>query len=100
VVDGLVDVEEEDLRLLLLDDPVVGEVDDAAAVDEEEELDAVVGARLLDAGGQLTVGSHWVDLVLDLLALEEFLSGRSSTVKILSVQRESVSTAVKITMET
>lgn len=50
VVDGSVDIEEEDLGLLLLDDPVLGEVDDAAAVDEEEHLDLVVGLGLLDPG--------------------------------------------------
>lgn len=99
-MDRPVDVEQKYLGLLLLNDPVVGEVDDAAAIDEKEHFNFVVCFGLLNSGPQLRVGCDWVHLVLDVLALEHFLSGRRSTEKILRVQRESRSTAAKITMET
>ena len=73
VVDGFVDVEEENLGGALAEDVGLGEVDDAAAVDEEEELDLVVGLRLLDAGEELGVAGDGVDLEVDALAAEEFL---------------------------
>lgn len=73
VVDGFVDVEEENLGGALAEDVGLGEVDDAAAVDEEEELDLVVGLRFLDAGEELGVAGDGVDLEVDALAAEEFL---------------------------
>ena len=73
VVDGFVDVEEENLGGALAEDVGLGEVDDAAAVDEEEELDLVVGLRFLDAGEELGVAGDRVDLEVDALAAEEFL---------------------------
>lgn len=73
MVDGLVDVEEEDLCGAGAEDVGLGEVDDAAAVEEEEELDLLVGAGLLDAGEELGVAGDRVDLELDVLAAEEFL---------------------------
>ena len=73
MVDGFVDVEEEDLCLAVGEEVGLREVDDAAAVEEEEELDLVVGTRLLDAGEELGVAGDRVDLELDVLAAEEFL---------------------------
>ena len=73
MVDGFVDVEEEDFCLAVGEEVGLREVDDAAAVEEEEELDLVVGTRLLDAGEELGVAGDRVDLELDVLAAEEFL---------------------------
>ena len=42
MIDGFVDIEEEDVCVAALEDVGLGEVDDASAVDEEEELDLVV----------------------------------------------------------
>jgi hypothetical protein len=100
VVDGFVDVEEEDVCVAALEDVGLGEVDDASAVDEEEELDLVVHSRLLDPGEQLGVPGHWVHLVLDVLAFEELLGQRRGTERILREVRESTSMAENTTMET
>lgn len=100
MMDGPIDVEEKYLGLFLLDDPVVGEVDDATAIDEKEHFDLVIGLGFLDSGSQLRIGRDWVDFVLDILALEHFLAKRRRTQKILRVHRESRSTAAKITIET
>jgi hypothetical protein len=100
VVDGLVDVEEEDFGLSAGDDRSLGEVDDAAAVDHEEQLHLLVGQRLSYLVGELSVLGDWVDLVLDVFAFEEFLYGMAGTDSILRVQSESMSTPQKMTMDT
>lgn len=100
MVDGFVDVEKENLCLFLLNEPVFGEIDDSSAIDEEEHLDLVVGAGLLDASTQFRVGGHGVDLVLHVFAPEHLLNGLTLTDSILRVQMESTSTAAKITIET
>jgi hypothetical protein len=75
VVDGLVDVEKEESGVIALQEITLGEVEDAAAVDEREQLHPVVHLRFLNAGEQLRVARHRVHFVLDVFALEEFLSG-------------------------
>jgi hypothetical protein len=100
VVDGLVDIEEEDVCVVACEDVGLGEIDDASAVDEEEELDLVVYARLLDPVEEFSVPGHWVHLVLDVLALEQLLTNTTTTDSILREQRESTSMAVKTTIET
>ena len=100
MVDGFVDVEEEDLGLLLLHDPGLSQVHDAAAVDEHKHPHLLIDAGLLHPLLDFGVGSDGVDLVLYVLALEQFLHGGCRTEKILSVQMLSMSTAAKITMDT
>lgn len=99
-MDGLIDVEEEDVGVAALEDVGLSEVDDPATVDEKEELHLLVGSRLFHLGEELAIPSHWVDLILNILALEEFLYVWRGTEKILRVQRESRSTAEKTTIET
>ena len=44
MVDRLVDIEQEDICVVTLEDVGLGEVNNASAVDEEEELDLVIHA--------------------------------------------------------
>lgn len=73
MVDGFIDVKEEYFGSALPEYVRLSEVDDASAVDEEEELDLVVHLRFLDAGKELGVSGDWIDLELYVLAAEEFL---------------------------
>jgi hypothetical protein len=100
VVDGLVDIEQKDLSLLLLDDPGLRQIHDAPAIDKHEHPDLLIDACLLDPLFDLGVGGDGVDLVLDVLALEHLLHGEWRTEKILRVQMLSMSTAAKITIDT
>lgn len=100
VVDGFVDVEEEDFSLSAGDEFSLGEIDESSAVDEQEEAEAVVGKRLGDARIELGVLGDGVDLVVYIFALEELLSGKRNTDRILSVHSESTSTPQKTTIDT
>ena len=42
MVDGLVDIEEEDLRVVALHDIGLREIDDAPAVDKQKQLDLLI----------------------------------------------------------
>lgn len=100
MVDRLVDIEQEDICVVTLEDVGLGEVNNASAVDEEEELDLVIHAWLFDFGKELSVSGNWIHLVLDIFALEKFLSSQGGTESILSEQSESTSMAEKTTIET
>jgi len=100
VVDGLVDIEEEYLRLLLLDYPSFSEVDHTPAIDEHEHPDVLIDFGLVNTQWDLGIGGDRVDLVLYIFALEEFLDREGITENILRVQMLSMSTAAKMTMET
>lgn len=78
----------------------MGEIEYPSTVDENEESDLVIGLGLFYSGEKLSVSGDRVDLILDILALEEFLRVDESTDKILRVQRESTSTAQKTTTDT
>lgn len=50
VMDRSVDIEEKDLGLLLLYDPIIGEVDDAATIDEKEHFNLIINLGFLNPG--------------------------------------------------
>jgi hypothetical protein len=49
MMNGFVDVKKEDVSLILLNYPVVGEISDASTVDKKEEFDSIVGPTFLYA---------------------------------------------------
>lgn len=49
-MDRSVDIEEKDLGLLLLYDPIIGEVDDAATIDEKEHFNLIINLGFLNPG--------------------------------------------------
>ena len=67
-------VEQENVGLLLLDDPELGEIDEPTAVNEHEHFDSIVDARFLDTRVEVRVGGDRVDFILDVFALEHFLT--------------------------
>ena len=99
VMDGLVDVEEEDLGLAL-HEPALGEVDGAPAVQEHEQSYFFIASGFLHSFFEFDVGGDGVDLILYVFRLEEGLGREGGTVNILRAQRESTSMAEKMTMET
>jgi hypothetical protein len=98
MVGGFVDIEQECDGLFA--EPLGGEIDHAATVDEEEEFDFFVSFALFDTLFEFCVGGGGVDLVLDVLIFEEFLRVRGGTDRILRVQRASRSRAVNSTIDT
>ncbi len=54
-------------------EPLFGQVNKAATVDEHEHLDRLVVLGLLDSLLEFGVSGDWVNFVLDALASEEFL---------------------------
>ena len=100
MIDGLIDIEEEDMRIVALHDIRLGEIYDASAVDKQKQFDLLVYLWLFDAREELSVPCDWVHLILYVLTLEEFLHGGRGTEKILSVQRLSTSIAQKTTIDT
>jgi hypothetical protein len=93
-------VEKKDLCLGAGDDVGLGEVDDCPAIDHEEEADLVVGECIGDALAEVGVLGDGEDLVLDVLAAEELLSGAGRTERIFSVHSESMSSPQKMTIDT
>ena len=73
MVDGFIDVEEQDWGLFLLHDPVFGEVDNPSAVDEHEHLDLLISSNFFYSAAELWVGNHRVDFVLYVFVFEDFL---------------------------
>lgn len=100
MMNRFVDVEKEDFCLTVLDDISFCEVDNSSAIDHEEEFDLVVGECLGDACTELGILGDWKDLVLNIFAFKELLHAGGDTERILSVQRESISTAQNKTMDT
>ena len=77
MVDGLVDVEEEDFGLGVPGQPLGCEVDEAPAIDEDEEFDLFfVDFGLLDLVLEFAIGGDGVDFVEDVFGFEEFLDRR------------------------
>lgn len=70
MVDWLVVVEDVGLNVLL-GEPVVGEVVDGAAVEEDEALEVGDGVGVEDALLHLGEAGHGVDAELDVLLVEE-----------------------------
>lgn len=100
MVDGLVGIEEHEGGLVALQEVALGEIQYPSTVDEDEEPNLVVDLGLINSGEELGVSGYGVDLILDVLALEEFLRVEESTDRILRVQSESTSTAQKATTDT
>ena len=100
MVDGFVNIEEKDLGFLVLLKEILSQIDQASAVDEHEHFDFLEWFWLFNAALELSVGGDRVDLILNVLALEHFLSRYKNTENILRVQMESTSTAIKMTIET
>jgi hypothetical protein len=99
-MDGLMNVEQKNVSLLLLDNPELGEINESPAVDEHKHFHSVVDARFFYTRVEVGVSRDWIDLVLDVFALEHFLANIRYTDSILSVQTESTSTPTNMTIET
>lgn len=100
MVDGFVGIEEHEGGLVALQEVALGEIQYPSTVDEDKEPNLVIDLGLFNSGEELSVSGDGVDLILDILALEEFLRVDESTDRILRVQSESTSTAQKTTTDT
>lgn len=78
----------------------MGEIEYASTIDKNKEPNLVIDFGLFNFGEELSVSSDRIDLILDILAFEEFLRVDKSTDRILRVQSESTSTALKTTTDT